>query len=640
MSKDIADEAELAHAQAEILSLSTTDYSEPNDECDIIMKGGITSGVVYPLTICKLATRYRLRSIGGTSAGAIAAVIAAAAEHRRQTSSGESGDGFRRLAKLPEDVSTRLPTLFQAIPSMRSLKQVLDAAINPDRTGFRKWFDVSRAIISAKIWWFVCGFLAAIAISLPGLIITTDFPINASDWLRITLGLALPAIFGVALGTLVATVGLALAAQRTLPSTRFGITNGATYDATPALTEWLADEIDAVSGITDRTECLTLGDLWGAEAVEAWSRSSHANQVGSAPSATIRRLRRVDLQVMTTNLTEHRPYQLPFNTQTFMFDESEMSELFPQRVVDKMKVKQSDARHPDTGALLWYFPGAGTPNTVVPAEQLPGPDALPLIVMARMSLSFPFLIGAVPLYAIDFNGDQTVTRMLFADGGVSSNFPMHFFDTLLPTRPTFGVNLAPIHPQHPETKVWRPAPTRGGIIPRSLPFETVTGYVAALRDTVQNWSDYKQLTQRGYADRVVEIRLSDKEGGMNLAMPRTLVLKLVARGARAGDELLTFEWDVHRVIRYRVAMARLSDALHQLRTAWTMNEGTLYPDHITQYPTTGTASSYVEGTQWRTTDRTATEALVKAIDAWEAAGWPAISKNWPHPSPEIRMTPE
>ena len=44
------------------------------------MKGGITSGVVYPLAVCELATVYRLRSVGGSSAGAIAAAAAACAE--------------------------------------------------------------------------------------------------------------------------------------------------------------------------------------------------------------------------------------------------------------------------------------------------------------------------------------------------------------------------------------------------------------------------------------------------------------------------------------------------------------------------------------------------------------------------------
>jgi len=36
-------------------------------ECDLVMRGGITSGIVYPRAIAKLAETYNFRSIGGTS---------------------------------------------------------------------------------------------------------------------------------------------------------------------------------------------------------------------------------------------------------------------------------------------------------------------------------------------------------------------------------------------------------------------------------------------------------------------------------------------------------------------------------------------------------------------------------------------
>src|SRR3954462_13465671 len=52
--------------------------------CDLVMKGGITSGIVYPGVVKKLSDQYRFVSIGGTSAGAIAAALAAAAEDGRQ----------------------------------------------------------------------------------------------------------------------------------------------------------------------------------------------------------------------------------------------------------------------------------------------------------------------------------------------------------------------------------------------------------------------------------------------------------------------------------------------------------------------------------------------------------------------------
>ena len=41
--------------------------------CDLVMKGGITSGVIYPRAVCQLAVTRRLTQVGGTSAGAIAA---------------------------------------------------------------------------------------------------------------------------------------------------------------------------------------------------------------------------------------------------------------------------------------------------------------------------------------------------------------------------------------------------------------------------------------------------------------------------------------------------------------------------------------------------------------------------------------
>ena len=55
----------------------------PRRVCDIVLKGGITSGIVYPLALVKLAEKYRFSCIGGTSAGAIAAAACAAAEYGR-----------------------------------------------------------------------------------------------------------------------------------------------------------------------------------------------------------------------------------------------------------------------------------------------------------------------------------------------------------------------------------------------------------------------------------------------------------------------------------------------------------------------------------------------------------------------------
>ena len=61
--------------------------------CDLVMKGGITSGVVYPAAMLGLSRRYRFRNIGGASAGAIAAVVGAACEYRRRGGEAQSFRG-------------------------------------------------------------------------------------------------------------------------------------------------------------------------------------------------------------------------------------------------------------------------------------------------------------------------------------------------------------------------------------------------------------------------------------------------------------------------------------------------------------------------------------------------------------------
>jgi hypothetical protein len=110
-------------------------YASPTRECDIVMKGGITSGVIYPLAVCELAGVYRLRNIGGTSAGAIAATAAAAAEYGRHSEQG----GFPKLTRLPKWLGesagpgrrSNLSELFQTSGATASLLALVKAATPP-----------------------------------------------------------------------------------------------------------------------------------------------------------------------------------------------------------------------------------------------------------------------------------------------------------------------------------------------------------------------------------------------------------------------------------------------------------------------------------------------------------------------------
>src|SRR4029078_5745065 len=103
-------------------------------------------------------------------------------------------------------------------------------------------------------------------------------------------------------------------------------------------------------------------------------------------------------------------------------------------------------------------------EALAPLRPFPAPDDMPVVVAARMSLSFPLLISAVPVRALDMkskgtrealdaveNGRPAARPLVadvcwFSDGGIGSNLPVPFFATPLPTRPTFAIDLDGFHP--------------------------------------------------------------------------------------------------------------------------------------------------------------------------------------------------
>src|SRR5215216_4780320 len=70
--------ADVLSGRPSITSDTVAEYVKSS--LDLTMEGGTTSGVVYPLAVCELATNFRFRNVGGASAGAIAAALTAAAE--------------------------------------------------------------------------------------------------------------------------------------------------------------------------------------------------------------------------------------------------------------------------------------------------------------------------------------------------------------------------------------------------------------------------------------------------------------------------------------------------------------------------------------------------------------------------------
>jgi hypothetical protein len=490
-------------------------YQGPTRECDVVMKGGITSGVLYPLAVCELARTYRLRNVGGTSAGAIAAAAAAAAEHGRAVD--DPAAGFQGLAALPAWLGTdrHLEELFRPPEETRGLHEVLMRFVQPRRswpaivvgivragaTGRRAWMPLVGAAFGG-----VC--LASLVASGPGSVL---------DWVAVVVALLLTLV-GLLVG---AVASLVLTAGEQLDANFYGIVAGSqSHDGSDSLSDWLADQIDSLAGRPTDGDPLTFGDLWRGPDGTGTAESPHVN-----------------LEMLTTNVTQGRPMRLPDDlASAYGFDEVQLRRLFPARVVDYL------VRNPG---------GEVKEGGVIP---LPDPSRLPVVVATRMSLSFPVLISAVPLFAVDHSmgPERTPEVCWFSDGGITSNFPISFFDSLLPSRPTFGINLRDFHPRFPRNdaderaNVWMPRTNRGGQRewwsrwPEAHGIEGVGRFLRAIADTMQNWVDNTQTRVPGFRDRIVHISHDHDEGGLNLAMPPETLARLATRGQCAGQRLVDY----------------------------------------------------------------------------------------------------
>jgi hypothetical protein len=228
-----------------------------------------------------------------------------------------------------------------------------------------------------------------------------------------------------------------------------------------------------------------------------------------------------------------------------------------------------------------------------------------------MSLSFPLLFRAVPLYTIDYtllrrtSVDPTLhkepggalqpdeprvpERCWFLDGGIYSNFPISMFDAPLPRWPTFGIDLQSIRKDRPDSLVWLPERNEEGLgeqwnrIPAINALTPIASYVAGLINAARNWTDNRQMTVPGYRDRIVHIRLDDKnEGGLNLDMTTTTVTTVSSRGRDAAQQLLdhfahpnekvSLTWDNHRWIRFRSLLAQLDNLLTRFYNGYGRSE--------------------------------------------------------------------
>ncbi|HWA54623.1 MAG TPA: patatin-like phospholipase family protein [Solirubrobacterales bacterium] len=503
--------------------------------CDIVMKGGITSGVVYPLAAVELRKRnYEFRNVGGTSAGAIAAAAVAAAEHGRRSQLAQ-GDPYQQLADLPEELGKGLTSLFQPSPRMRPLFELLLIWIGEGRAPGK----IARSLLPFRD--------AALAGALPGLaLLVVSLLVPGGGFLHLIA--ALLALLAAALGAVVAA-GLSAASRvRSMPDNHFGLCLGNDRDgdaATPPLTRWLSALIDELAGKEDG-EPLTFGDLW---------------RLDGRPEE-----RGVNLQMVTSNLSQRRPYSLPFEAgEEFWFDPEELLDFFPREVVDHMVHNSPSETTGAAGRTLRALP---------PSEQLP------VVFATRLSLSFPGLICAVPLYAVNHAPEansEAPERCWFSDGGITSNFPVHFFDSPVPRWPTFAIDLMETEQVLKDKEgdnIWLPKTNEEGLAEAWLGWEGKSDWkrLAAFGEgifrTAQNWIDNRQMTGAGFRDRIAHVLMVKGEGGMNLEMDKDKIERLAERGGAAAAALAErfrhdppagaeLTWDNQKWIRYRAYMELL-----------------------------------------------------------------------------------
>ncbi|HTL37022.1 MAG TPA: hypothetical protein VL326_27990 [Kofleriaceae bacterium] len=671
----------------------TGDYSKPTLDCDLVMKGGITSGVVYPLAICKIAEKYRLHSIGGASAGAIAAAAAAAAEYARRNG---RLDGYTRLQGLPDELcahvpsgTSRLLSVFQPSKTTRTAFDLVLIGIRPGGVP-AKILPFLSLVVRRRPVWPVLGLLAAL-LMLHGI----GDPLHG-------VAVALGALAVVATGLLAGAIALALGVERSIAQNRGGICSGNALDARPgepALCEWLAD-------LFDRIADKRVGDdpdkkrVSGAPTQDPQEKSAEPLTFGDLDHDMVDK--KIVLQMITTSLTHGRPYRLPFAEDAgFFMARRDLYALFPERIAKFIEKKgreffataPSEVQETFRANMNRVDPEHGEKNQLIP---LPPANDLPVVFGVRMSLSFPVLLSAVPLYAVDWTtvrhpnlnkeqttrpsaelppiGPLTLSRCWFSDGGICSNLPIHFFDALLPSKPTFALNLREEHPRYPVwleesgeegselRNVWVPESANAGyaeswrydervkqqgtkaqdVPPLDAGEELgVPSLIVSMVDTMQNWNDNMLAKAPGYRDRIIHISHRNDEGGLNLDMPKPRIERLSKRGAAAGYKLARrFDrddpnetgWKNHLWVRYRSALAMLEDLL------WTAQKRYFIDDSGKK--TLGDLLGQQPSYPLSPADTLAAEQTNNALGSFEGFGPESrYVKNAPPPPSDLRPRP-
>jgi hypothetical protein len=350
----------------------------------------------------------------------------------------------------------------------------------------------------------------------------------------------------------------------------FGLCRGWDPEAKPDsldLAAFLHYAIQQVAGRDVQGKPLTFRDLWDAPGAAGKALGFEAHGTGT---------RSINLEVYSSNLGHNRPYRFPLDEAEDMgrlfFRMKELEDYFPKGIVQYLAAvstpyeARSEADPPPQDVGDGYL-------------QLPVAD-MPIVVAARLAMSFPLLISAVPLYSIEHGAQRRrMCRCWMSDGGLCSNFPIHLFDSFLPMWPTFGISLDSRDENHPEAVRLPEFHTSGRAdswdhAPDTRPWK-LFGFLGSLWRTTWRWNDSTMMRMPGVRDRVVRLYLREGEGGVNIRMPpdrirmlgktygtpaaRAFIDKFQSAGSRG--------WQEHRWVRLNCLMISLRERMRNFSKA-------------------------------------------------------------------------
>lgn len=373
-----------------------------------------------------------------------------------------------------------------------------------------------------------------------------------------------------------------------------------------ALVPWLNIALSDLAGLPDAT-VLRFGHLWlgsDYQVPDPHVPRTPEQRARLRQAAGHSRRRVVNLELITTEVVHGLPYRFPLrcaDAEPSRPDDESDATATPERLfLRRADLCARGAEIFPPGVVDALCPPANEVTTTsfdiatgLPVDDLfvlPEPWDLPVLFATRLSLALPGLFQAVRVYRLvdggqpvrdDYGvriqhdgtdlsyptGDQNwVEELWFSDGGITSNFPIHLFDTPLPLWPTVGIDLAAHPPGAAHQDVCLPSPSQPSTSPANPQRGSLLHFASSVFDTALSWSDTGQTFMPAFRGRVAWVRQRADEGGSNLFMTSATIASLALRGALAGRRLAErygsdAHWQVHQWLRLRVALDSIA-ALH------------------------------------------------------------------------------